>query len=217
MFRYLEKYVGKYRVLAPYDLDTKRFPVNDTGGVDDSFDDLYIPCRKGVIKHTYEQDRLAVWFYSKSTQGKNVYKALTKKYPKLDLKYEDYEEDCAIYFNSEDINKVSTIVKPRTSGASVKPYSSKNLPKPDYNIPGKDLARLYSITKDMDRVTKMHFIKACNKEFNNTINKIKGKKYDAEKERKESNMKPKEFIHSIGLWDDYIEFVSEQYNKEVAK
>lgn len=34
MYRYLEKYTGKYRVLAEYDMITKDFPRNDKGCID---------------------------------------------------------------------------------------------------------------------------------------------------------------------------------------
>ena len=37
MFRYLEKYIGTYRVLAEIDKDSGEFPN------DDSFEDFYIP------------------------------------------------------------------------------------------------------------------------------------------------------------------------------
>ena len=52
MYRYLLKYVGMYRVKAELDDAKKDFPREDTGEVDKSFEDLYIPCAKGIIKHT---------------------------------------------------------------------------------------------------------------------------------------------------------------------
>ena len=56
MARYLQRYVGTYRVLAEYDKATNDFPripegCNE-GMLDPSFDDIFIPCRaKGKIYH----------------------------------------------------------------------------------------------------------------------------------------------------------------------
>ena len=56
MYRYLEKFIGTYRVMAEYDLQTNDFPRDEEGNIDKSFEDLYIPCSRGksVIKHTYD-------------------------------------------------------------------------------------------------------------------------------------------------------------------
>ena len=64
-FRYLEKYVGKYCVRAELDPDTNDFPKDSNGKIYESFEDLYIPCAKGIIKHTYENDLLALYILEK--------------------------------------------------------------------------------------------------------------------------------------------------------
>ena len=70
MYRYLLKYVGTYRVKADYDYATEDFPRTADGGIDASFDDLYIPCVKGIIKHTYlGNDILSCCFYEKAQTG----------------------------------------------------------------------------------------------------------------------------------------------------
>ena len=143
MFRFLEKYTGTYRVLGCLDLSTNDFPRDENGNIDSSYDDLYIPCSRGksVIKHTYEDNKLVVCFYNKCSTARNVYKELKDKYKKLDIEFEDSGEDGLIYFNADDIKKIATIVKPKTSGASIKWNSSKNLPKVKYEIPSEDLKR----------------------------------------------------------------------------
>ena len=62
MYRYLLKYVGTYRVLAEYDVELKDFPRDETGTIDPSFEDLYIPCRRGVIKHSYKDKDILVLY-----------------------------------------------------------------------------------------------------------------------------------------------------------
>lgn len=205
MYRYLEKYVGTYRVLAELDIDTNDFPRDEHGNIDKSFEDLYIPCRRGVIKHTYEgNDILAICFYGQLKKGHNTYKELKSKYPKLDMKIEDFGEDCYIYFDADDIKKIATVIKPKTSGAKTSPFSAKNLPKGEYKIPSADLLALYKLTDTMERVEKMHFLKKCNAEY---LESISTKKFDAKADMKTKRLNVKEYIHSRGEWDTYLEFV----------
>ena len=42
MYRYLEKFIGTYRVMAEYDLQTNDFPRDEEGNIDKSFEDLYM-------------------------------------------------------------------------------------------------------------------------------------------------------------------------------
>ena len=207
MFRFLEKYTGTYRVLGCLDSYTNDFPRDETGNIDPSYDDLYIPCSRGksVIKHTYEDDKLVLCFYNKCSTARNVYKELKDKYKKLDIEFEDCGEDGLIYFKADDIKKIATVVKPRTSGASIKWNSVKNLPKVKYEIPSKDLKRLSDITAGLSKVEKMKFGKNVSSEFL-LSHKLK-------EEQNQSRLSPKEFIHSKGLWDDYMI----KANKEVKK
>ena len=198
MFRFLEKYTGTYRVLGCIDSSTNDFPRDENGNIDSSYDDLYIPCSRGksVIKHTYEDNKLVLCFYNKCSTARNVYKELKDKYKKLDIEFEDSGEDGLIYFNADDIKKIATIVKPKTSGASIKWNSAKNLPKAKYEIPSKDLKRLSDITAGLSKIEKMKFGKNVSSEFLSS-HKLK-------EEQNQSRLSPKEFIHSKGLWDDYM-------------
>ena len=198
MYRYLEKYVGTYRVLGHLDSYTHDFPRNEYGEIDDSYEDLYIPCSRGKceIKHTYDKDKLVACFYNKSSTAKNVYKEIKDKYKNIDIEFEDIGEDGLIYFLADDIKKIATIVKPKKSGASIKWSSVKNLPKKEYKIPDKDLKQYNEIVKCLDRTQKLQFGK---KIITSVMNKN-----NLKEKQKISRLSSKEFIHSIGLWDEYI-------------
>ena len=118
--------------------------------------------------------------------------------------------DGFIYFNSKDIKKIATIVKPKTSGAKIDPFSNKNLPKIEYKIPSKDLSELYTLTKDLSKIETMQFFKRVNSDFIKEIKKLNGKAFNGKEEHKKSRLGSKEFIHSIGLWDKYIKYVKKQ-------
>lgn len=219
LFRYLEKhYVGKYRVLAPYDLDTEDFPRDDEGRIDEGFDDQYIPCQRGVIKCSYREDQgepVFCWYSDKLGQGRNLAREIRKEYGKAFwYDYEEVGNDVLLYFKESDFESIAKLVNPRTSGAKIKPYSDKNLPKPSYKIPEKDLKKYLKLTEKMDHVTKMQFLRQCVSDFDDVIQATKGKKYDIAKERKKSKLKGKEFIHSIGMWEEYIKFIKEKKDEK---
>lgn len=103
----------------------------------------------------------------------------------------------ALYiFNADDIKKIATIVKPKTSGASVKWNSNRNLPKVQYDIPNKDLKELNNLTKDLSKTEKMQFGRKLSSVFLD--------EYNLKDECKLSRLNNKEFIHSKGMWEEYI-------------
>lgn len=221
MFRYLEKYCGKYRVLAPYDLDTLDFPREENGSIDENFDDLYIPCKRGIIKASYDSprghDMLCIYFESGQT-GENVRKEIEKQFPDIEITIDNVGRwDYYIYFDSEDLDKIATIVKPSTYGARIRPFSTRNLPSPKYTIPEDQLQQLTDIYRTLTSHEKMIFMRAACSEFDEVIQKKKGKRYDISKARKTSKLKNKEFIHSLGLWDDFIEFVKNKFINEFGE
>lgn len=214
MFRFLTRYVGTYRVKAFYDLDTQDFPTNDIvdTGINESFDDLYIPCKKGMIKHTYE-DGMLYWYIDKIKTGHNVINEIDKKYQDLKYEVEETDSDVMVYFNYNDIEKIASIVLPVTSGAKIPPFSPKNLPKVPYEIPENDNDKLNNLIKNMDKVEKMLFVKSAINEFDEIIQIKKGKKFNITEQRRKSKLKPKMFIHKIGLWNEFIEFCKEKIEK----
>ena len=211
MYRYLLKYVGTYRVRAIYDIEKEDFPRTKTGGIDPTFEDLYIDCSKGIIKHTYKgNDILVLCFYEKVKTANNIFKEIKEKYNKIDIEKEVCGNDAFIYFHADDIKKIATIVKPKTSGAKIDPFSTKNLPKVNYKIPSKDITELYSITENLSKTETLQFYRKVNSDFISSINKLNGKKINLKEEFKKSRLNSREFIHSIGLWDKYIEYVKQQ-------
>ena len=209
MNRYLEKYVGKYRVLAHYDIDTQDFPRDESGEIDSTFDDLYIPCKKGIITHTYDDfDNLVFCVYDKRPSVvKSIYEEINKKYPDIDIQLIINGNDGYIYFYDKDINKIASIVKPKTSGAKIKWSDNRNLPKIEYVIPEEDLNKYIKATSKIPKNKKMIFMKSCNSDFLESISK---KDFDAKLDMKLSRLTVKEYIHSKEMWDKYIRFIKKK-------
>jgi len=210
MFRYLEKYIGKYRVMAHPDVDTNKFPT------DESYEDFYIPCSRGcVIKSTYVgDDILALCFYESCSTAKNVSAELKKLNVEHEKDISDYCVDAHIYFKAKDLDTVAKVVKAKTNGKQIHPLSSRNLKKSKsstFKIPEDELNKLYEHTKSMTRTEKLHFFKKINKAY---IDKLSKKTKEDHKEKmKFDGLGTKEYIYNTGHWEDYVKFV----NKEIKK
>lgn len=119
---------------------------------------------------------------------------------------EESDEEVIFKFHSKHLEKLAAILKPKTCGADRSPFSTKNLPKANYEIPENDLNK-YKIIVDkigkdrvleLSRVTNLYLQSLATKK--NTWENIKvdmGIKC----------LKNKEYIHSIGKWDDYIKYL----------
>ena len=204
MFRYLEKYVGTYRVLPILTLDND-FPRDENGNIDEDYDDLYIPCNKGIIIHSYTP-YLLVWYTPKIKTGKKI----RDQFEKNSIKIFDYEEtdgDVLVWFDKNDMKKVAKIVKPKIVGKGIQPFSKKNLVKQklNYEIPESDLNDYNRLFFGLSTVDKMHFAKSVNKKFMESSNNPKFKE-----EKNNSGLDFKEYVHSKGMWNRYIDFIKNE-------
>lgn len=219
MFRYLERhYCGKYRVKARYDLETEDFPRDENGFIDEEYDEQYIPCRRGEIRHTYRNVRgkdILVWYCDAVKTGHNVYKELIEKYPEVEWEVDeelgfDNSYDVMIYFEASEIDKIASVVGARKNGASIKPYSIKNLPKVPYTIPETDLNQYNKCIETfgfVEHIEKVHFLQEVNKAFASKYDATHKEKTNFITKQRNSKLKFKEYVHSVGLWKEYIDFL----------
>lgn len=227
MSRYLTKYVGTYRVIAEYDKSTNDFPRLENGIIDPSFEDLYIPCRSG-IKILHHSGNILICYVPagkksdgyKSSLGtgykilrqiyndkinehipsnEEVIKQLIEQKIIIDILILDFEME--FKFRANLMEYMATILQPKTYGASISPFSTKNLPKARYIIPQEDLDKYKNIIQQFN----IPQIKQINKLFEPQIVKKIGKNWKAQ--QKKQMLRFKEFVHTIGLWDQYILFL----------
>ena len=123
--------------------------------------------------------------------------------------------------DEKDFKKVASIIKPKTKGKKISPFSSRNLngdEKVKYEIPKEELDKYSDILKDLELGDKLKFTKTTIKNFDKIVVKVKGKDYNINEERNLSGLSSKEFIHSIGMWNEFIKFTKQEYKhfKEVT-
>lgn len=102
------------------------------------------------------------------------------------------------------------MLKPKTSGADISPFSTRNLPRnKDYKIPDEDSLRYKDISSKIpkERILELtHITNAYLKSLVNNKNTWENIKADMALR----GLKAKEYIHSIGKWDEYIWYLSER-------
>ena len=249
MARYMQKYVGTYRVLAEYNRATNDFPRLSDGTLDPSFDDLYIPCAsKSRIYHV--GGRVLEAYIPSIGRGRNILKSLYESYigsiesctstvksinkdtnEEVERTVYDYEkiydelvksgilisivensEEVLFKFSAVNIDKIAIVMKARTSGASISPFSSKNLPKSDYKIPEEDLLMYKQATASIP-VENLTAYLNINNSFLEKISTKRFSEKDIKVDMKLKCMKFKEYIHFTGRWNEYLKYI-EKYVKE---
>ena len=228
MSYYLSRYIGTYRVKSEYDLDTNDFARNPDGSLDQN--NTYIKCANDAKIFHYGKNILECYVPSLQ-RGRNMLKGLATE---LGFTLADYGTPCnynALYqdlentkvvfdidesdaevwwhFQSKNIELMAKYMKPQTSGANISPFSLKNLPKQKYTIPYENMVVYKQIINDANLDNKL----VIGKLTNDFITKIVPKKHrlyaksDMKKEMRKVMLNGKEFIHSIGLWDEFMNFL----------
>lgn len=209
--RYLLKYIGIYRILAEYDLEKNDFIRDENGAIDPTFDDLYIPCKnKAKIRH-YSRNILYATIYSQTRLKKLINylceclhideedRLQTLINNKIIL-YIDELSDCYdIYFYEEYISLFAKHLVARTNGASIDPFSIKNLPQLSYEITEEEEEEYKQIVSILNG--KISILKKTAIDFI-----IQNKKLDIDN-LKAMKLKPKEYICYKHCWKEYLKYL----------
>ena len=208
------KFKGVYRMLPDLDLETHNFPV-DCDGVRDE-DCVYITCQNDS-KIMYWGNGILIGYVPSLGRGRNVKKAM--KSAKVDFfDYDESAEECMFKFKAKDIDAVAEIMKAKTYGASISPFSTRNLPKnKDIKIPEDELAKYKVISAKVDKKDMLKF-KSWNIDFfENVLQKkirkdTKNKSYDYKADMKKMQLgrQTKEFIFAKGMWQDYLDYLAKE-------
>lgn len=207
----IKNYKGKYRLKAPYDLKTNMFPRELNGQFADG--DVYIDCYNKIQIFHYGHSILEVYIPSIG-RGRNIIKAIMNEFGSEIILYkEETDSEVSFRFNAKYMNQLEKYLKPKTNGADISPFSTKNLPKSKYKIPDKDLEDYKKIIKNVNQnelITIVH-------NTNNFLKSLATKRDTWENIKSDmalKGIKGKEYIHSIGKWNEYISYLATELQKE---
>lgn len=210
MANYLMNFKGKYRVLPELDKDSHDIPRELDGSIAKGYDDLYIACSYGNKIYHYGHGTLVAYIPSLK-RGRNIKKALDETDIPI-TEYRESDEEVEFRFKAKFIAPIAELLKAKTLGASISPFSVKNLPKGNVEIPSEqmevyksilvrvskgDLLLVHRITSDFlaTQLTKKY--KKEDKNFN----------YSQDMKKMKMARQSKEYIYSKGMWDDYLKFL----------
>ena len=206
----MHKYVGTYRVKAEIDQRTNDFCRNDKGELENN-QDIYIKCAKGIRIYHYGGSTLLAYIPSKG-RGRNIIKNESIK----DFIFDIEETDSEVLFKFKDkhMEEIASVLQPQVSGASMSPFSSKNLPKKKCiltNAQIEEYKKIISIVPQDDKLKVSH--------INNIfLSEILCKKHhisaqNAKAEMKKELLKLLDYISFKGMWNEYINYLGKEVGK----
>lgn len=192
---------------TPYDTTTNTFPREFNGQFADN--DIYIDCANKVQICSYGHGILELYCPSIG-RGRNIIKAIRETFQEeIILDYKETDFEVIFKFHAKHLEKLVPIVKPKTSGADISPFSSKNLPKnKTYKIPDEDLISYKELVSKLPQNQLIALVHVT-KDF---IKSLATKKYTYDEIKADMALKclkGKEYIHSIGKWKEYINYLKE--------
>ncbi len=222
------KYKGKYRIMSHIDKNTNDYPRDLNGNIEQN--DAYIKCEKGNQIYHYGRSTLVAYIPSIG-RGHNILLAIAKELCGLEKRI-DYEKlyellekegtiknilendkEVEFMFNAKDIEFIAKFLKPQVSGANISPYSTRNLPKKKYTIQNDDLLEYKKITESISKDNILLISQITKRFFGDYLaKKHLYKRKDFNKDMKLKMLKGKEYIHSEGLWSEYLKYLQKEIN-----
>ena len=222
MSHYLMKYKGTYRVLPVLDETYHDLPRDACGNISHEEVELYIACQYGNKITEWGKDssnRMVLRAYIPSLgRGRNIKKTLDAQ----GIPYTNYietDEEVEFRFKAKDITPIAELMKVKTGGANISPFSNKNLPKADVEIPTAEIERYKAIVAEVQkddllivhRITTDFLSSFLEKKYK----KLDNKKFDVSVDMKKMMMSRmvKEYIYTKNMWNEYLDFLQKKIKK----
>jgi hypothetical protein len=215
------KYKGTYRVLPVLDETYHDLPRDVSGNIIHEEVELYIACKNGNKITEYGKDasnRMVLRAYIPSIgRGRNIKKAMDEK-GILYTNYRETDEEVEFRFKAKDIEPIAELMSVKTGGANISPFSTKNLPKADVEIPTEEIERYRAVVSKVqkDDLLIIHRITTdfLSSFLEKNIKKL-DKKFDVSVDIKKMMMSrmTKEYIWTKGFWKEYINFLQSKIEK----
>lgn len=212
----LLKYKSKYRILPEIDQSTNDFIRDKDGSIVDY--DIYISCQHGskIKFHGHDSSgRIIFLAYIPSIgRGRNIKRAMDEK----GIPYTNYlETDFEIEFNfkPKDIEEIAELMKAKTGGASISPFSTKNLPKADVEIPKEEIERYKAIIVNVQKEDLLIIHQTTTAFLTNILArniKRTNRSFDVQADMRKLMMSRmvKEYIYVKNFWEEYLSYLAKK-------
>ena len=222
MSHYLLKYKGIYRIKPILDEIYHDLPRDNSGNIIHEEVELYIACKNGNKITEYGKDtsnRMVLRAYIPSIgRGRNIKKAMDAKGVPY-TNYRETDEEVEFRFKAKDIEPIAELMGVKTGGANIRPFSTKNLPKADVEIPTAEIERYKSVVAEVqnDDLLIIHRITTdfLSNFLEKSIRKLGDRKFDVCVDMKKMMMSrmSKEYIYTKNMWDEYLSFLQKNIEK----
>lgn len=233
------KYKGKYRLKCEVDKVTNDFPKTLKDTYEDA--DVYIDCSfgnrifyygKGILQSyipSLQRGRNIIRkLYAENINQENVsilksgkgttYKIIDHKQFNSDIKNSKFifdiletNSEVMFKFYEKNSDKIIPLLKPKTAGADISPFSPKNLPKIEYLIPKDELREYEDIIAPLKEDGKLLALSKLTQNYIKLLSKKRlYRGVDMKTYMRKKMLKGKEFIHSEGHWNDYLKYLTKE-------
>ena len=133
-----------------------------------------------------------------------------------DLIFDVEETDSEVLFKFKDKNmkEIMSVLHPKTSGARLSPFSSKNLPKRKCVLTNAQIEEYRKITSVIPKEDKLK-VSHINDDFitDKLCKKYRIRIQSAKGEMKKELLKTLDYISFKGMWNEYIKYLKEELSK----
>ena len=216
---YLMKYKGRYRILPVLDEVYHDLPRDAQGNISHEEVELYISCQNGNKITEYgknSSNRMVLRAYIPSIgRGRNARKALDAQ----NIPYTNYmesDEEVEFRFEAKYIDTIAELLKAKTMGADISPFSTKNLPKADVKIPTEEIERYKSVTAEVQKEDLLIIHRFTTSLLTDILEKkykkLEGKDFSCSVDMKKKMMArmAKEYIYSMNMWEEYLKYMQKK-------
>ena len=203
----LNHYKGTYRLKIEYEKNSNTFPREANGQLADN--DIYIDCYNNVRVFSYGHGVLECYVPSLG-RGHNIIKSIQSDFGEdIIFHIEETDSEILFRFHAKNMKKLEKYLKPKTSGTSISPFSTRNLPKnKEYKIPDEEFAMYKNIVAKIPKERILSLTHMTNYYLKSLVTK-KNSWEDIKADMALKGLKCKEYIHSIGKWNEYITYLED--------
>lgn len=201
----MQHYKGVYRLKVPYDKRLNAFPRKLDGTYEDI--DVFIDCLNKIQISYYGHGILEAYIPSLG-RGRNIIKKINEEFHgDIIFNIKETSEEVLFQFKAQDMEKLEKYLKPKTSGANISPFSSKNLPRnKTYKIPNEDLVTYKELVSNLPQ-NQLLLLGKYATSFLQSLTTKKNTWENIKADMTLKGLKSKEYIHSIGKWEEYVEYL----------